>query len=175
MQTSSGAQPSIRPPTNYKNPYNTTGAAAQKAYGIEYVASTLAMVDAIKDDAILEAYQGRQWEEGDVYGPHDLSSVQISEWKKWRSPKADAFDYLGLDPEGEYKNFAILSEFVSDFGRIKHSSETGLRPVNQRKISRAIKRAIGIGIMPSVHRHPEIIHDDVSDLENRLLEHESGD
>jgi small subunit ribosomal protein S18 len=42
-------------------------------------------------------------------------------------------------------------------GRIKHSSETGLRPVNQRRIARAIRRSIGLGLMPSVHRHPEIL------------------
>jgi small subunit ribosomal protein S18 len=43
-------------------------------------------------------------------------------------------------------------------GRIKHSKETGLRPVNQRRIARAIRRAIGIGMMPSVHRHPEELY-----------------
>lgn len=43
-------------------------------------------------------------------------------------------------------------------GRIKHSKETGLRPVNQRRIARAIRRTIGMGMMPSVHRHPEIIY-----------------
>ena len=43
-------------------------------------------------------------------------------------------------------------------GRIKHSKETGLRPVNQRRIARAIRRSIGMGMMPSVHRHPEILH-----------------
>jgi small subunit ribosomal protein S18 len=42
-------------------------------------------------------------------------------------------------------------------GRIKHGSETGLRPVNQRRLARAIRRAVGLGLMPSVHRHPEIL------------------
>lgn len=46
---------------------------------------------------------------------------------------------------------------MSEMGRIKHSSETGLRPVNQRKIAKAIRRAIGLGLMPSVHKHPEIL------------------
>lgn len=52
-----------------------------------------------------------------------------------------------------------MSEYVSDMGRIKHSSETGLRPVNQRKISKAIRRAIGLGLMPSVYKHPELLID----------------
>lgn len=42
-------------------------------------------------------------------------------------------------------------------GRIKHSHDTGLRPVNQRKMAKAIRRAIGMGLHPSVHRHPEIM------------------
>lgn len=55
------------------------------------------------------------------------------------------------------QNFAIVSEFMTEMGRIKHSNETGLRPVNQRKMAKAIRRAIGMGIHPSTHKHPEII------------------
>jgi small subunit ribosomal protein S18 len=51
-----------------------------------------------------------------------------------------------------------MSEYMTPMGRIKHSKETGLRPVNQRRIARAIRRSIGIGIMPSVHRHPEVLY-----------------
>jgi small subunit ribosomal protein S18 len=43
-------------------------------------------------------------------------------------------------------------------GKIMHNQETGLRPVNQRKIAKAIRRSIGMGMMPSVHRHPEILY-----------------
>ena len=42
-------------------------------------------------------------------------------------------------------------------GRIQHSTETGLRPVNQRKMAKAIRRAIGMGLHPSVHKHPELL------------------
>lgn len=42
-------------------------------------------------------------------------------------------------------------------GRIKHSRDTGLRPVNQRKIAKAIRRAIGMGLMPKCHVHPEML------------------
>jgi hypothetical protein len=30
------------------------------------------------------------------------------------------------------QNFSIMSEYMTPMGRIKHSNETGLRPVNQR-------------------------------------------
>ncbi|EXJ90973.1 hypothetical protein A1O1_04080 [Capronia coronata CBS 617.96] len=50
-----------------------------------------------------------------------------------------------------------MSEYMTEMGRIRHSSSTGLRPVNQRKVAKAIRRAIALGLMPSVHRHPEYI------------------
>ena len=37
------------------------------------------------------------------------------------------------------------------------SKQTGLRPVNQRKIAKAIRRSVGMGIMPSIYRHPELL------------------
>jgi small subunit ribosomal protein S18 len=55
------------------------------------------------------------------------------------------------------QNFTMMSEYMTEMGRIKHSSQTGLRPVNQRKIAKAIRRAIGLGLMPSVHRHPLVL------------------
>jgi small subunit ribosomal protein S18 len=50
-----------------------------------------------------------------------------------------------------------MSEYMTPMGRIKHSKDTGLRPVNQRRIARTIRRTIGMGLMPSVHKHPEIL------------------
>lgn len=46
---------------------------------------------------------------------------------------------------------------MSETGRIKHSNETGLRPVNQRRLAKAIRRAVGLGLMPSVYKHPEVL------------------
>jgi len=42
-------------------------------------------------------------------------------------------------------------------GRIRAVADTGLRPVNQRRMAKAVRRAIGLGIHPSVHRHPELL------------------
>ncbi|KAI9724911.1 MAG: hypothetical protein M1812_000187 [Candelaria pacifica] len=104
----------------------------------------------------LEKQKHRRWKQGDVYAPHDLSSVEMQKWRRRGRPTTDAFDALAMNPLHEYKNFSIMSEYMTDMGRIKHSSQTGLRPVNQRRIARAIRRSIGLGIMPSVHRHPEL-------------------
>lgn len=55
------------------------------------------------------------------------------------------------------QNFALISENMTAFGRIKNGRLNGLRPVNQRKMAKAIRRAVGLGIHPSVHLHPEIL------------------
>lgn len=55
------------------------------------------------------------------------------------------------------QNFSIMSEYITPMGRIRHSNDTGLRPVNQRKMAKAIRRAMGMGLMPGVHRHPELL------------------
>ena len=125
----------------------------------------------------------RRWQPGDVYAPKDLSGPEQKKWKNARrTAGSDAFDTLGINPINEYKvrslpvkyeavkreaetragadskqNFTMMSEYMTEMGRIKHSSQTGLRPVNQRKIAKAIRRAIGLGLMPSVHRHPLVL------------------
>merc|ERR1712187_192457 len=105
----------------------------------------------------MEKFQTREWRRGEIYSPHDLSPAEMKKWRKRQSPPTDAFDSLNKNPLDLYKNFSIMSEYMTPMGRIKHQSTTGLRPVNQRKIAKAIRRAIELGLMPSVHRHPEIL------------------
>lgn len=50
-----------------------------------------------------------------------------------------------------------MSEYVTDMGRIKPRTQTGLRLVNQRRIAKAIRRAIALGLMPSAYKHPELL------------------
>ncbi|PQE04755.1 ribosomal S18 protein [Rutstroemia sp. NJR-2017a BBW] len=114
----------------------------------------------------------RKWKLGDIYAPHDLSDVEMAKWKKKAKVTHDVFDVIGFNPLEQYKvghfvysssmsggiYLAVLSEYMTSMGRIKGSKETGLRPVNQRKIAKAIRRSIGMGLMPSVHRHPGILY-----------------
>ncbi|KIW62823.1 ribosomal protein S18 [Phialophora macrospora] len=104
----------------------------------------------------------RPWKAGDVYAPHDLSAAEARKWRVKHRPTTDAFDALSVNPLTLYKNFSVMSEYVTEMGRIRHSNSTGLRPVNQRKIAKAIRRAIALGLMPSVHRHPEILKKEIS-------------
>jgi small subunit ribosomal protein S18 len=99
----------------------------------------------------------REWKLGDLYAPHDLSAAEMRKWGKRSQPTQDVFDVLNLDPLSLYKNFSIMSDFISDMGRIRPAKETGLRPVNQRKVAKALRRAVALGLMPSIHKHPELL------------------
>ncbi|KAL7623185.1 hypothetical protein AAE478_006866 [Parahypoxylon ruwenzoriense] len=99
----------------------------------------------------------RRWKAGEVYAPHDLSPSEMGKWRRNQARKRDLVDLLGINPLDMYRNFSVISEFVTSHGRIKRSVETGLRPANQRKLAKAIRRAIGLGLHPSVHKHPELL------------------
>lgn len=49
----------------------------------------------------------------------------------------------------DYKDVALLSKFISERGKILSRRLTGLNAYNQRKVSKAIKRAQNLGLMPS--------------------------
>ncbi|KAK5050497.1 hypothetical protein LTR84_003778 [Exophiala bonariae] len=105
----------------------------------------------------LKRQVSRKWFPGDVYAPHDLSAAETRKWRKRARPTSDIFDQLNINPLSLYKNFTVMSDYMTDMGRVKHSKLTGLRPVNQRKIAKAIRRAIALGLMPSIHKHPEVL------------------
>ncbi|KAF2457643.1 ribosomal protein S18 [Lineolata rhizophorae] len=119
-----------------------------------------------RDRIEMEQQLRRRFNHGDVYAPRDLGVAEQRKAKmvKFR-PKQDIFDVLQVDPMSQYRNVAIMSEFITSTGRIKGRNETGLRPVNQRKLARAIRRSMGIGLMPRIHKHPEII---AQQLQRRL-------
>ncbi|KAK4452319.1 hypothetical protein QBC34DRAFT_398376 [Podospora aff. communis PSN243] len=99
----------------------------------------------------------RKWRKGDVYAPKDLSHVEAKRWRYSNPPAVDIVDMMGFNPVDNYRNLAMISEHMTAHGRIEHSKNSGLRPVNQRKMAKAIRRAIGMGLHPSVHLHPEIL------------------
>lgn len=66
------------------------------------------------------------------------------------------------------QNFSVVSDFITPFGRIRHSKDTGLRPVNQRKMAKTVRRAIGLGIHPSVYRHPMLLLRESQNQKGRL-------
>ncbi|KAK6505071.1 hypothetical protein TWF481_006994 [Arthrobotrys musiformis] len=91
--------------------------------------------------------------------PKDLSFEEYQKFGFQRKTriKEDVFNTLQENPLSHYKNFNLLKDFMTSAGRIKHRSITGLSNTNQRKVSKAIRRAIGIGLMPSVYHHPSLL------------------
>jgi small subunit ribosomal protein S18 len=54
------------------------------------------------------------------------------------------------DPKAviDYRDVTMLSRFLSERGRILSRRLTGLSAYNQRKVSKAIKRAQNLGLLP---------------------------
>ncbi|KAM0502665.1 hypothetical protein ACHAP8_003495 [Fusarium lateritium] len=102
----------------------------------------------------------RRWQAGDVYSPHDLSPIEMQKWRKKSVKNNDVIDALGINPLDMYKNFSLIEYFTSSSGMISHSNLTRLRPVNQRKVAKMVRRVQGMGIYPSVHAHPEMLRED---------------
>ncbi|ORE05136.1 ribosomal protein S18 [Rhizopus microsporus var. microsporus] len=97
-------------------------------------------------------------QEGDLYHPQDLNDSRYRESLRARrgksaTPTQDPFEVLDLNPLHEYKNYKLLSQFVSDIGKILPREQTGLSAKNQRKLAKAIKRARAIGLMSSTNNH----------------------
>ena len=63
------------------------------------------LVDVQKNNRALDLERQihRKWKAGDVYAPHDLSSIEMDKWRKRRPRERDVFDQLGINPLHEYK------------------------------------------------------------------------
>ena len=72
----------------------------------------------------------------------------------YQSRARDAFHQLNIDPLYEAMNPTLLSAFVTEMGKIRKRAQTNLTWRNQRKITKAIKRAKLMGIMPWHYRLP---------------------
>ncbi|KAI0320688.1 hypothetical protein OF83DRAFT_1103752 [Amylostereum chailletii] len=69
------------------------------------------------------------------------------------SKAQDWFYQLGIDPLYEATNPRLLSFFVSEMGKVKSRAITKLTWRSQRRLTKAIRRAKMMGVMPILHRH----------------------
>jgi small subunit ribosomal protein S18 len=72
------------------------------------------------------------------------------------SRRNDSFHQLGIDPLDEATNGRLLSYFVTDMGKVKSRAETKLTWRNQRRLTKAIRRAKMMGIMPILNKHKSL-------------------
>ncbi|KAI0030719.1 ribosomal protein S18, partial [Vararia minispora EC-137] len=68
---------------------------------------------------------------------------------RYSSKASDFFHLNDYDPLHESMNPILLSEFVTGLGKIKSRALTDLTWRSQRRVSKAIRRARAIGVMPS--------------------------
>jgi small subunit ribosomal protein S18 len=61
--------------------------------------------------------------------------------------------FTDTSTEPNYKEVLILRRFITDRGRILPKKITGLSADNQRKLSREIKKARFIALLPYTDRH----------------------
>jgi len=70
------------------------------------------------------------------------------------SRRGDLFYQLGIDPLSESLNCNLLSYYLSDMGRVQGRAQTGLTWQSQRRLTKAIRRAKMMGIIPLHSKRP---------------------
>lgn len=111
-----------------------------------------------------------QFQNGDFYNPNDLAykkpgrrppSRIISSGLFSNNPEsslhqqtaaqirdADPFVQHDINPLHQFKDRGLMSLFVTEMGKIKPRSQTGLSAKSQRRLTKAIKRARATGFLP---------------------------
>ncbi|KAF9929704.1 hypothetical protein FBU30_001272 [Linnemannia zychae] len=90
---------------------------------------------------------------GDIYKPSDLNDSKPITYAPTPKP-VDQLKILKLNPLIEYKNAALLSHYITPFGRLMSKEQTGLSSKNQRRVSKAVRRARAMCIIsPTAKLH----------------------
>ncbi|CCJ29519.1 unnamed protein product, partial [Pneumocystis jirovecii] len=90
-----------------------------------------------------------------LYSPKDLSFEENLNYRYYYKPiKEDPWKRLHTTPLKQYKSFNVLSDFITEMGRILPREETGCTAKHQRQLAKAIRRCRAIGLLSAVQRHP---------------------
>ncbi|KAI1306273.1 hypothetical protein EDD11_004827 [Mortierella claussenii] len=97
--------------------------------------------------AVNEPYRMRgNFRKGDVYKPADLNDSKPATYSA-RSKPVDELKILKLNPVVEYKNAMLLSHYITPLGRLMSREQTGLSAKNQRRVTKAVRRARALCII----------------------------
>lgn len=96
----------------------------------------------------------RTFAQGESYTPGNLNEGNAMGYrmKKKKVYARDVFELTGLDPLVEYKNTIIFAPFLTEIGRIRNHRETNLTSKNQRRLTKAVKRARAMGLLNAMQR-----------------------
>ncbi|KAF9977650.1 hypothetical protein BGZ73_005366 [Actinomortierella ambigua] len=92
-------------------------------------------------------YRSGRFRKGDIYKPSDLDTSKPRVYRAPPSKKKDELNIIGVNPLHEYKNAELLSHYISPVGRLLSREQTGLTAKNQRRLSKAVRRARAMCIL----------------------------
>lgn len=72
--------------------------------------------------------------------------------KELKKPRRNQLKALGVTTV-DYKDVALLRTFISERGKIRSRSVTGLTPQQQRQVATAIKNAREMALLPMAGPH----------------------
>lgn len=140
-------------------------AAEEPSAAAESVPEAVAEVEAVAEEPAAEetppeAESAPQAERGEaepvainrVEGPANFNRAKQGNQR--RNPRHVGSD-VRID-EINYKNVLVLSRFVDNYGRIHNRRKTRVTAKMQRKVTRAIKRARHLALMPYTGEHMRI-------------------
>ncbi|KAH3902778.1 related to 37S ribosomal protein RSM18, mitochondrial [Saccharomycodes ludwigii] len=94
----------------------------------------------------------RSFNSATTYDPFDFSLARLHLDKKYSNIRSEN-DFLNkINAVDLYVYPQYLSKFLTSSGKIVHRDVTGLSAKNQRRISKAIRRAQAIGLLSKVHQ-----------------------
>ncbi|KAI8921201.1 ribosomal protein S18 [Powellomyces hirtus] len=99
---------------------------------------------------VMVPHARRRFVPGQTYSPNELNDKNVDHYLK-KNSKTELVDVCDLErknPLKEYKNVSFLSQFLTQMGYIRAKRETGLSRENQRRMTKAVKRAKAIGMLP---------------------------
>ncbi|KAJ1978690.1 hypothetical protein H4R35_001799 [Dimargaris xerosporica] len=99
----------------------------------------------------------RTFDKGQVFDPRELDEQKADLARRQdnlipKKIRSDRFTRQGINPLNEYRDVNMLSQYVTEMGRIKHRRHTNLTNKSHRRIAKAIRRARAFGLLPVTYK-----------------------
>eukprot|EP00158_Paraphelidium_tribonemae_P009973 Partr_v1_DN29017_c0_g2_i1_m58592 len=103
----------------------------------------------------------KKFEPGTFYAPEDLIEYSFDQQETIVRPpivaREDIFSQHKIDVAKEYKNAALLTEYVNEIGQVLPSRVTGVSRPTQKRLVKVLNRSVAFGIIPRSRKHPEMV------------------
>ena len=101
--------------------------------------------------------QVKKFKPGEIYSAYDLTHKQHGHYTRHPFasepiPRSDIYELNKIDPAFEFKNVQLITKYLSPTGKILNHKLNGLCNKSQAKITKCIKRARALGVIPYLNR-----------------------